>query len=840
MKSKPQINLTSRGDAMSISGIKSLELHEKYFAPSIPKTPQARYVTILLLRETKSYVIFTTEPEQLDVERTRAGLINKEPIDRIVMFKHKQVAPERRTGKALLRQYVFPYAIDSGGNFIFGKEAIEERKGVLSEEEKKGFQEFEGCYLMAGMCSHCVDCLVYGFAAIEAEGARKSRVLTDTCFTVRPYAAIQKHIKFNAIDEATQESQTITEYDYVLPEVFLPSLVTTMDLTIDEFVYVLSNVLRTTRYGKEATRQGFLRNHVVGLAFSDAELFSNLEFTQALYDSFCTGEKNLEEDLITLEDFSHSLPQVLATLLIFIFDEFHLYNPKQIGNIAFFLGTLNKITPKKGRVFIFASATPQEEFSELIKSLGIPAEPVLEENPETLGEGQIIAHKVSLSLIPCDLLSWSGIGALKENWTLIKDFLEKYPKGRIVSIVDSVAGSIQLAGTFRVAFPDLEVGEIHGFSSEEARRKALKAQVTVGTSTIEVGIDFKGEHEKDLLIFEARTSGQFIQRLGRIARHDKVLKIPNHAIALIPFYVYNVLAEKLKGKSTIERQELYNLVNEVYKDPEEFQGYLRKHAPIEMAKGSNLVTDLFMEMEGNQEKVKRSIDELISTLTGASLEQACYKYNEYERLSILRPLFTFRGAELSVAVIDERGVDTGFPFKTGNLMFFLRRGIIEEIQEEEFWKSLETVLLSQSEWETEGAIIKKRAKPIKRDADDLSGVFGFFRFKGLLDKARKVWFEIELSELSGKKGCITVISGLEIVTEPSLAFPHLSRLLRRKKLVGWFIDQAPGSLRFGRALPPLFEIFPLKPILPGGRAAEASWSIAFNQNAFFLDSLGWK
>ena len=36
-------------------------------------------------------------------------------------------------------------------------------------------------------------------------------------------------------------------------------------------------------------------------------------------------------------------------------------------------------------------------------------------------------------------------------------------------------------------------------------------------------MDFKAEREKDFLIFEARTAGQFIQRLGRIARHEKSL-----------------------------------------------------------------------------------------------------------------------------------------------------------------------------------------------------------------------------------------------------------------------------------------------------------------------------
>ncbi len=260
--------------------LETLQPYANYFVPTIPRTPTNRYASIILLRETKSYAIFTTEGgEQQDVEETPAGLTHAELTTRLVMFKRKQVAPERRTGKALLRQYgVFPYAIQDG-RVIYGEEAAQVK------------DHYDDCYLTEGLCTHCPDCLIYGYAAIEAEGARKARLMTDSCFTVRPYEIIQKQVKFNVIDEAEHTSGTITEYDYTTPGVFLPAVETTVDLTADEFVYVLGNVLRTTRYGKEGTRQGFLRNHVLAIAFSDVELFANLEFTQAFYDAFAADKE---------------------------------------------------------------------------------------------------------------------------------------------------------------------------------------------------------------------------------------------------------------------------------------------------------------------------------------------------------------------------------------------------------------------------------------------------------------------------------------------------------------------------------------------------------------------
>lgn len=281
-----------------------LQPYEKYFVPAIPRTPTNRYASIIMLRETKSYAIFTTEGgEQQDVEETPAGLTHSEPTTRLVMFKRKQVAPERRTGKALLRQYgAFPYAIKNG-KVVRGDEALKERN------------HYDDCYLTERLCTHCPDCLIYGYAAVEGEGARKARLLTDTCFSVRPYEIIQKQVKFNVINEATHTSGTITEYDYTTPGVFLPAIETTVDLTADEFVYVLGNVLRTTRYGKEGTRQGFLRNHVLALAFSDVELFANLEFTQAFYDAFTAdGEIDLVGGALSLAHFQKHTAKIIPQL----------------------------------------------------------------------------------------------------------------------------------------------------------------------------------------------------------------------------------------------------------------------------------------------------------------------------------------------------------------------------------------------------------------------------------------------------------------------------------------------------------------------------------------------
>jgi CRISPR-associated protein Csc2 len=309
---------------MALAKIPTLEQFAAHFVPAIPRTPTGRYASIILLRETKSYAIFTTEGgEQQDFERTRAGLSDNGAVDRLVMFKRKQVAPERRMGKALLRQAgVFPYAVlgrdKKPEKVVYGAEAQESEK----DKGRLLAGPYNDCYLIEGLCTRCPDCLTYGYAAVEGEGARKARVMTDSCFSIRPHPLIQRLIKFNVIDEQEHTSGTITEYDYTLPEIILPAVVTSVDLTLDEFVYILGNVLRTVRYGKESSRQGFMRNHVMAIAFSDVELFANLEFTQALYDSLKTRIRwnsielepvNLEQGL-SVDDVKQRVPYVLQQL----------------------------------------------------------------------------------------------------------------------------------------------------------------------------------------------------------------------------------------------------------------------------------------------------------------------------------------------------------------------------------------------------------------------------------------------------------------------------------------------------------------------------------------------
>lgn len=235
------------------------------FLPAIPQKPQGRYVHFVLLRETESFPLFQTDGS-LNIIRVRAGRAAEhgETLSRLVLFKRKQSSPERLMGRELLRA-----------------------NGLITDAEK---QPNTCVYNSADFCKQCPDCILYGYAIGNA-GAEKSKVYVDSAFSVTRYEVSHKAFSFNALYEhgtMTERGETrasFGEQDYVVPQVFFPSVVTLRDPTYEGFLYVMGNLLRTDRYGAQETRTGKVHNHVLAVVWANGEIFSNLRFTQEIYDT---------------------------------------------------------------------------------------------------------------------------------------------------------------------------------------------------------------------------------------------------------------------------------------------------------------------------------------------------------------------------------------------------------------------------------------------------------------------------------------------------------------------------------------------------------------------------
>ena len=251
-----------------------LQDDSRLFLREIAPRPQGRYVHYVLIRESESFPVFQTDGV-LNVIRTQAGVGSSsqgdsaQMISRLVIFKRKQTSPERLTGRELLRLH-----------------------GIISDEG-----ETPCVYNSEDFCKRCPDCIHYGYA-IGEQGAEKSKVYVDSAFSITRYEDSHKAFRFNALyesgtmtDEKGKTRSSFGEQDHVVPQVFFPAVVTLRDPTFEGFLYVLGNILRTSRYGAQETRTGRVENHLVAIAFTSGEIFSNLRYTQAMHDSLARHEQ---------------------------------------------------------------------------------------------------------------------------------------------------------------------------------------------------------------------------------------------------------------------------------------------------------------------------------------------------------------------------------------------------------------------------------------------------------------------------------------------------------------------------------------------------------------------
>ncbi|HEY9295548.1 MAG TPA: type I-D CRISPR-associated protein Cas7/Csc2, partial [Phormidium sp.] len=223
--------------------------------------PKGRFISLVVLRTTQSETIFRTEGsgEPMCSEFVQAGLSEQTIIQRLVMTKRKQVAPERRYGREFLRSHELLYPNPKDGSL---------------------------CSLNTNTpCEMCLDCFLYGFAA-GGGGAQKSRIWTEDAFSILPATDVIGDRTINAIyengtmrlkrEEDTKASTALNTSEYIKPGVHFLDVVTLKDVTADELRYVIGNILLTTRYGAVSSRVGRMENQILGVFGSITELPSSL------------------------------------------------------------------------------------------------------------------------------------------------------------------------------------------------------------------------------------------------------------------------------------------------------------------------------------------------------------------------------------------------------------------------------------------------------------------------------------------------------------------------------------------------------------------------------------
>ncbi|MEK9137675.1 MAG: type I-D CRISPR-associated helicase Cas3', partial [Bacteroidota bacterium] len=169
------------------------------------------------------------------------------------------------------------------------------------------------------------------------------------------------------------------------------------------------------------------------------------------------------------------------------------------------------------------SATPHPEVRQWVERLLKPYEITMQtlwDSDKKVGQRQV-AYDVRLTPLPAHR---DPVSVALTRLTELAPCLRQLRAGTMrtdyvpaVVILNSVVQAIELGDQLRAAsFSADEIVEIRGMSSRQIRKLRPEQLVVVGTSAIEVGIDF----QCDYLLFEASDAASFMQRFGRLGRHQ--------------------------------------------------------------------------------------------------------------------------------------------------------------------------------------------------------------------------------------------------------------------------------------------------------------------------------
>ena len=539
----------------------------------------------------------------------------------------------------------------------------------------------------------------------------------------------------------------------------------------------------------------------------------------------------------------------------FIFDEFHVFATPQVASV---LNTMLLIRvsnqPKK---FLFLSATPSESFLGRLSAAGFNCrliDPVGEKKyqfPETesaanklqRSDWRQVAHPISLTFVPVETVSKATETWIKENKeNILRSFLD-YPGSKGAIILNSIAAVKRLMPILKALFSEhgLTVRENTGLSGQQEKSESLLADLVVGTSTIDVGVDFK----INLLIFESSDAGNFIQRLGRLGRHAGYQKAGQWvafdsfiAYALVPnFFVERLFVgeEAVLSKGEVcDRIHLQTLIRESYRKINNFEGYYKRWGAVESLMLLRDLKNSKIERQyaGSAQRFKTNCEDVFNVNLSAIAGRVSGWAKDWKRQSgksgnpILQDAISFRGSSpLMCGIYDLTESDKIDRFKTYALPGVLSNLDIELWSEKGFYDALK-------------ATVERTNCPIAK------GRFGhcliFMKLKGYREE-RLNWRFICSKDLLpiASSWKVQVLTGLKIWQPDNQWAGEINKKLSRQALVCYVLRKPTQEVRRRLQLPMHFQIYPISDS-SSIHDTTAPYSVAFGQSALLLETLAYR
>ncbi|MGB5975386.1 MAG: type I-D CRISPR-associated helicase Cas3', partial [Nodosilinea sp.] len=433
---------------------------------------------------------------------------------------------------------------------------------------------------------------------------------------------------------------------------------------------------------------------------------------------------------------------------------------------------------------------------------------------------------------------------LKENQeSVLNQFLER-PGSKGAIILNSIAAVKRLTPVFREAFAQhgLTVRENTGLSGEQEKAESLDADLVIGTSTIDVGVDFK----INLLIFESSDAGNFIQRLGRLGRHDGYQKNGQdiqfdgfRAYALVPnFFVERLFAGDkavLAEGDVCDRIYFQTLIREKYRQINDFDSYYKRWGAVQsVCIGRQLSKNAVKTQYANSlQKFQQACEKVFETRFGQIFGRMKGWAEEWQELSgqksrspITEDAESFRGSSpLQCGLYDLTEANERDRFKTYDLP-----GILSNLEIEMWSKAGFLDQLQETAKRTGQPIAKGRFRHC----------LGFMKLRGYREE-RLNWKFTYLGDLQSIADAykVQVLTRLQIWQPDNPWAGSINRRLQEQALVCYVLRKPVREVRLRLQLPMHFQLYPISD-LNSIHDASAPYSVAFGQSALLIDTLAYR
>jgi len=534
---------------------------------------------------------------------------------------------------------------------------------------------------------------------------------------------------------------------------------------------------------------------------------------------------------------------------LFIFDEFHVFAAPQVASV---LNTMLLIqATNRHKKFLFLSATPSDSLLKRLDKAGFrcrvinPIDEGKYQFPETQAEAEAleadhwrqVARSINLTFVPMEPTSKASETWLKENQEpILNQFLE-HPGSKGAIILNSIAAVKRLMPVFRDCFAQhgFTVRENTGLSGGQEKAESLAADLVIGTSTIDVGVDFK----INFLIFESSDAGNFIQRLGRLGRHDKNIQGGSfdgfRAYALVPnFFVERLFAgdeAALTNGEVCDRIHFQNLIREKYRQINDFEGYYKRWGAVQSFKlrWDLKNPNLRYEEDGSVQKFQDACAAVFETSLRKTAGQIKVWAKEWQDFSgkkgnpIAEDAMGFRGSSpLQCGLYDLTEPNERDRFKTYDLP-----GVLSNLEIEMWSKSAFLDTLKETAERTGKPIAKGRFKHC----------LGFMKLRGYREERLNWKFtypgDLQLIADAYK---VQVLLGLQVWQPDNPWASAINQQLKKQALVCYVLRKPVREVRLRLQLPMHFQIYPVSDA-NSVHDANAPYSVAFGQSALLIDTL---